>query len=103
MGKQNGYGDADVIMWRNGVCPDPTPGAIRPAEFAYEVGSPEAPPEHFGQSLHLIHNPNADRPLPSDSLQGIRRSERARNGDIITFATDGFVPLASFTVVLEIV
>lgn len=103
MGKQNGYGADDVRIWRNGFCYNPTPGATLPIEFGYEVGSSEAPPEHFGQSLHLIHNPNADRPLPPGSLEGIRRSARAQGGEIITTAVDGFLPLASFTMVLEIV
>lgn len=103
MGKQNGYGVEDVMIWRNGFCYNPTPGATLPIEFAYEIGSSEAPPEYFGQSLHLIHNPNADRPLPPESLEGIRRSTRAQDGEIITTAVDGFVPLASFTIVLEIV
>jgi hypothetical protein len=47
--------------------------------------------------------PNADRPLPPRSLEGIRRSARTQDGDIITTAVDGFLPLASFTMVLEIV
>ena len=75
-------------IWRNGICYDPTPGATRPIEFGYEVGSSEAPPETFGQSLHLIHNPNADRPLPPGSLEGIRRSQRAQDGEVVTIAVE---------------
>jgi hypothetical protein len=101
MGKQNGYGADEVRIWRNGLCYNPTPDATLPIEFGYEVGSSEAPPEHFGQSLHLIHNPNADRPLPPGSLEGIRRSARTQDGEIITTAVDGFLPLASFTMVLQ--
>jgi hypothetical protein len=102
MGKQYGYGAEDVRIWRNGFCYDPDPAAVLPREFGYEVGSPEAPPEHFGQSLHLIHNPNADRPLLTGILDGIRRSMRSQDGEIITTAVDGFLPLASFTLILEI-
>jgi hypothetical protein len=53
IGKQLEYGLPDVRMWRAGFCLDPEPGAVVPAEFGYEVGTPDAPPEYFGQSLHV--------------------------------------------------
>jgi hypothetical protein len=104
IGKQCGYGADDVLLFRSGICLDPTPGAVVALEFGYEVGTPGAPPEDFGQSLHVIHNPNADRPLPRTTLTGVRQTIRIPGrGGYASTGADGFVPFASHTVALEIV
>jgi hypothetical protein len=105
IGKQSGYGVDDVHIWRTGFCLDRTPGAMAAREFGYEVGTPDAPPEDFGQSLNILYNPNADRPLPPVLLTGIRHTASIRNADgqfSVTGLSD-FVPFASYTFVLDIV
>lgn len=105
IGKQSGYGVDDVRIWRTGFCLDREPGAVVPREFGYEVGTPDAPPEDFSQSLHVMHNPNADRPLPLAVLTGVRQTTRTpgRSGELVVTGLGGFVPFASHTFVLEIV
>jgi hypothetical protein len=103
IGKQLGYGVDDVHIWRVGFCWNPDESAVSPLEFGYEVGAANAPPESFGQSLHLIHNPNADHPLPSSALTGIRQTAWTPDRrQLVTIGAEGFVPFGSHTVVLEI-
>lgn len=103
IGKQAGYGVDDVWLFRAGFYWDPTPGAVAPREFSYQVGTPGAPPEVFGQSLHVIHNPNANRPLAPTTLTGVRQTTRLPGqGGYVTTGADGFVPFASHTLVMEV-
>ena len=102
IGKQLGYGTDDVWLFRFGFCLDTTPAAVLPREFWYEVGTPSAPPENFGQSLHLIHNPNADHPLSPTTLTGVRQTMQLPGQGVIVTGADGFVPFASHTFVMGI-
>lgn len=104
IGKQAGYGVEDVRIWRAGFCLDREPGVVAPREFGYEVGTPAAPPEDFGQSLHLIHNPNTVRPLPRTALTGVRQTTRTVDrSQLVVTGLSTFVPFASYTLVLSIV
>ncbi|MGO9782021.1 MAG: hypothetical protein ACLPQY_19995 [Streptosporangiaceae bacterium] len=102
IGKQFGYGVEDVMILRYGVCYDPTPGAVAARQFGYEVGTPGSPREDFAQSLHVIHNPNADRPLPQATLIGVRQTARIQGrSESVVPGLNTFLPFASKTLVME--
>jgi hypothetical protein len=64
-----GYGREHILkMIRLGFRYDHEPNQTNPKPFHYEVGSPLAPAEGWGQGLSLYFNPNALYPLPLQYL-----------------------------------
>jgi hypothetical protein len=66
MGKQEGLGEENVRMIRQGTCYNHDPNASQADIFEYEVGK-NGPHETWSQGISMIHNPNALYPIdPSD-------------------------------------
>ena len=94
---QEGFGPpGGIVIVRRGVCFDYDPNASKPAKFEYVVGQPDAPHENFGQALHVLHNPNANVPLPDGAFPGLVEQRLEGNGQIATTCS-GFLPFASVT------
>lgn len=102
IGKQEGLGDPMTRVWRRGSCANHDPNSATPRFFSYEVGTRQAPEEDFAQAIHVMHNPNARRPLASGFFP--RASEHRRlqeNGQILTTLHAEFVPFSSLTYVFQ--
>lgn len=61
MGKQAGFGDSDVMMFRMGTYHDHDPDASMPKMFVYQVD--ETCGETWAEGMSLFHNPNALHPV----------------------------------------
>ena len=95
IGTERGYGPDDVAMLRAGTMPDPDPDASLPQFFGYVVK--ECPPEDretFGQALHVLHNPWAERPLPLRALRGVTEHTLLDDGRVLT-TSFSLAPFAS--------
>lgn len=102
IGKQEGLGDSTTRIWRRGSCANHDPNSTEPMLFSYEVGTQGAPKEDFAQAIHVMHNPNAKRPLAPGFFP--RASEHNRvpeNGQILTTLKADFIPFSSLTYVFQ--
>lgn len=79
---------------RNGICHDHDDEYGLPISFVYDLdNSPHT--ETWGEGLHLIHNPSALFPLPTDYFGSIAET-RLINGEIVT-RIPGFHPYANMS------
>ena len=69
MGKQAGFGDPKVYMFRVGSCYDHNPNASVPRIFKYKVD--ENCQETWSEGLSMFHNPNALCPVPEELFPSI--------------------------------
>lgn len=102
IGKQEGLGHPMTRIWRRGSCANHDPNSTTPAVFSYEVGTQGAPVEDFAQAIHVMHNPNARRPLAPGFFP--RASEHRRlqeTGQILSTLKAEFVPFSSLTYVFQ--
>ena len=65
MGYQHGVGCDVISMTRIGYCFNPRPDVMDPTFFMYNLDGPPLV-ESWGQGLVVLHNPNAQKPLPKD-------------------------------------
>ncbi|NQX46950.1 glycosaminoglycan attachment protein [Paenibacillus tritici] len=64
MGYYYGCVSSFIKMYREGVCYDFDPKALRPKEFKYDLDN--RIDESWGEGLEVFHNPKANFPLPKD-------------------------------------
>lgn len=67
IGKQCGFDENDVLMYRVGSVYDPNPNASLPKIFQYLVTEENSEP--WSEGVTVFHNPNAKYPLPLDFFQ----------------------------------
>jgi hypothetical protein len=94
MGFQAGYHRGNITMIRRGVCYDPTPNAVKPLLFAYDLAAAPVK-ETWGQGLMVFHNPNALAPMPLDFFPDAGQTY-IKNGQMLT-DLPGFHPYVSQT------
>lgn len=94
------YSDA-VRMVRYGNCLDPSPNAISPEHFAFEVGDPDVPPEPWRDGAVLMHNPNALLPLPPGWIGASAEENITSAGTVVPTLFDPFQPFASLTALFD--
>lgn len=101
IGTEHGYGPDDIALVRVGVMPDPDPDALHPRLFGYVVEqcSPDER-ETFGEALHVLHNPWAKTPLPTEALRGVTEHTLLEDGRILTTAR-GPAPIGSQTATFQ--
>lgn len=64
MGKQAGFGEGNVKLFRMGTYHDHDPDASLPKMFSYEVN--EDCTETWAEGMSMFHNPNALHPVPEE-------------------------------------
>jgi hypothetical protein len=64
MGKQAGFGEDNVKLFRMGAYHDHDPDASLPKMFSYEVN--EDCTETWAEGMSMFHNPNALHPVPEE-------------------------------------
>lgn len=102
IGIQEGLGDASTIVWRWGTCANHDPNSAKPKFFSYRVGDEGAPEEDFAQAIHVMHNPNAKRPLPPGFFPGASEHSRLqKSGQILSTLRAEFIPFSSLTFILQ--
>lgn len=69
MGKQAGFGDDNVKLFRMGTYHDHDPDASLPKMFNYEVNEDCA--ETWAEGMSMFHNPNALHPVPEELFPSI--------------------------------
>jgi hypothetical protein len=69
LGKQAGFGQESVKMFRMGTIHDHDPNASMPKMFYYEVD--ETCGETWAEGMNLFHNPNAIYPVPEELFPSI--------------------------------
>jgi len=69
MGKQAGFGESNVRLFRMGTYHDHDPNASLPKMFTYEVS--ESCEETWAEGLNMFHNPNALHPVPEELFPSI--------------------------------
>lgn len=69
MGKQAGFGESDVRLFRMGTYHDHDPNASLPKMFTYEVD--ENCEETWAEGMSMFHNPNALHPVPDELFPSI--------------------------------
>ena len=69
MGKQAGFGESTVRLFRMGTYHDHDPDASMPKMFAYEVD--ESCGETWAEGMSMFHNPNALHPVPEELFPSI--------------------------------
>lgn len=93
IGKQAGFGDDNIVMYRFGTCHDHSPNALLPKTFNYQV-TPETN-ETWAEGLSMFHNPNARFPVPQELFPSIAH-HNFHEGEIISTLPD-FYPYSSTT------
>lgn len=69
MGKQAGFGDSNIKLFRTGTMHDHDPNASLPKFFTYEVD--ENCEEVWAEGMNMFHNPNALHPVPEELFPSI--------------------------------
>jgi len=69
LGRQAGFVPPGVLMFRMGVCHDPTLNASLPKQFGYQVT--EESTETWAEGLSMFHNPNAKLPVPAELFPSV--------------------------------
>lgn len=64
IGKQCGFDENDILMYRVGTVYNPDPNASVPKIFEYLVTEENSEP--WSEGITIFHNPNAKHPLPFD-------------------------------------
>jgi hypothetical protein len=95
MGQEGELHSDGVRMIRYGTCYRDDPNSALPAPFLYEVGDGEGR-ETWREGTTLIHNPNAEHPVPA-GLLGAGAEERLENGRIVAHIAEPFHPYGSVT------
>lgn len=95
MGQEGAFHSDLVRMIRYGTCYRDDPNSALPALFLYEVGDGEVR-ETWREGTALIHNPNAEHPVPA-GLLGAGVEERLDNGRIVCQIAESFHPFGSLT------
>ena len=95
MGQEGAFHSDGVRMIRYGTCYRDDPNSALPAPFLYEVGDGEWR-ETWREGTTLIHNPNAEHPVPA-GLLGAAAEERLENGRIVAQIAEPFHPYGSLT------
>lgn len=99
IGKECGFGDKHVRMFREGNCIDPDPKASKPLHFLYEVVESEGSEvELWAEGVEVYHNPNALYPLPLDFFQLAINYQLEDNIPVANTFHDLFRPFGSVTV-----
>lgn len=93
MGRQAGFYDPKVRMFRIGMCHDHDPNACVPKSFHYEVN--EHSSETWAEGLSMFHNPNAIYPVPQELFPTIAHHE-FKGGQIVSHLPE-FHPYSSIT------
>lgn len=99
MGKQAGFGESNVRMFRVGTYHDHDPNASLPKTFTYEVD--ETCEETWGEGLNMFHNPNALHPVPEELFPSIAH-HRFEN-DIVVSHLPEFHVYSSMTTIMNVV
>lgn len=82
IGKQCGFDENEVIMYRIGTYWNPDPNASKPNQFQYLVTEENSEP--WSEGVSIFHNPNAKHPLPHDFFQDASQHNLV-NGFIETY------------------
>lgn len=93
VGKQAGFGNDDIDMYRFGSCHDHSPNASLPKFFNYQVTTKTN--ETWAEGLSMFHNPNARFPVPQELFPSIAHHNFYK-GQIISTLPD-FHPYSSAT------
>jgi hypothetical protein len=95
MGHEGAFRSDGVRMIRYGTCYRDDSNSPLPAPFLYEVGDGEGR-ETWREGTVLIHNPNAELPIPAGML-GAGAERRLDNGRIVVQVAEPFHPYESLT------
>ncbi|MEI2282440.1 hypothetical protein [Paenibacillus polysaccharolyticus] len=82
MGYYYGCTSRFIKMYRQGVCYDFDPNALRPQQFKYDLD--DRIDETWGEGIEVFHNPNAKFPLPKDFFDD-GAYHYIENGEIVSF------------------
>lgn len=99
IGRQAGYGPANIIMHRFGTCHNHDPNASLPKTFAYQVTTESN--ETWAEGLSMFHNPNAKHPVPEELFPSIAH-HYFDNGQIVSYLPE-FHPYTSMTMNMKLV
>lgn len=94
IGKQAGFGDDNIDMYRFGSCHDHSPNASLPKFFNYQVTTETD--ETWAEGLSMFHNPNARFPVPQELFPSIAH-HNFYEGQIVSTIPD-FHPYSSTTI-----
>lgn len=97
MGYQAGYHRGNLGIVRRGTCFNPDADSATPCLFAYDLDTPPCP-EHWGQGIVILHNPNAKHPLPRDYF--VDAAALYLEGNKLTADTPRFHPFSSVTLIV---
>jgi hypothetical protein len=100
MGKLAGLGSQNVKMIRKGLMFDPSPNALRPKEFTFDVDSPEYEESWF-DSIVMFHNSRALIPVDPAAFPNISHIWVDENTGECTGIQQPNDVLSSITVVLS--
>ncbi len=98
IGRQAGFHDPNIQMYRIGTCHDHNPNASVPRIFRYKVD--ETSNETWAEGLSMFHNPNAIHPVPEELFPTIQH-HFLREGQIVSHLPE-FSPYSSITLNLTI-
>lgn len=99
IGKQAGFGQEDVKMFRQGTFHDHDPHAFMPKIFYYEVN--EECEETWAEGMNMYHNPNALHPVPEELFPSI--AHHHFKDEMIVSTLPEFHVYSSMTQILNIV